>query len=408
MVLSMPVFHPRQPNTVLLKAGIALDDWLIGRMRDNLVREVYIQYPKLEFLAEYVSPSVMAAREHVAEVLGEAFNDLSGDVAAELDYFRYRAGVVSLLEKLAENPRAALFIDEMAEHDRPLLQHSTAVCYLSVLMGLRLEPYLVLERGRLAASAARDVAPLGVGAMLHDVGMLRLDPETLRRWDATRNEADPAWREHVRLGYDLVKGRIDPSAAVAVLHHHQRYDGSGFPDARSFQGEPVPLAGQEIHIFPRVVAVADAFDRARTTPTGARVPIVRALKRTLLGPGRGGLDPIVLRALAAVVPPYAPGTIVELSDRTSGVVTAWRPTDPCSPTIAPIIQPGDRMDIDLDACIDLREREDLCVARVDGQDVRADNFYPRTAGEFDLDRTLKALTNAAVDEDEPPAKARAG
>ena len=64
-------------------------------------------------------------------------------------------------------------------------------------------------------------------------------------------------RGHVQIGYDLVS-RIPflRDAAVLVLSHHERYDGTGYP--RGLQGEQIPLSA-------RIFVVADAFD-ARTSP----------------------------------------------------------------------------------------------------------------------------------------------
>lgn len=404
MALAMPVFHPRSPNTVLLKAGVTLDERLIGRLRDNLVGAVYIRYPKLAFLSQYISPGVAAAREHMTGLVAEAVDAL--EVDANLDYYRYRSGVVALIEKLSDNPRAALFMDEMGINDRPLLRHSAATSYLAVLMGLKLESYLVHERSRLAATAARDVVPLGVGAMLHDVGMLRLAPSTLRYWDEHKDESDPEWQEHARLGYDLVKGKIEPSAAVVVLHHHQRFDGKGFPAVRRPDSPPQPLAGSDIHIYARIAAVADAFDRAMLPSEDGRVPTVAAIRDVVLGKQRGRFDAMVLRALVAVVPPYAPGSLITLTDGTRGVVTAWTPIDPCSPTIMPAtVDDAGTIEVDIDREIDLRRHDELEIAEIDGHDVREHNFYPRSSAEFDLDRALKALINAAADHDTPTAKA---
>lgn len=402
MALAMPVFHPRSPNTVLLKADVTLDERLIGRLRDNLVGAVYIRYPKLAFLSQYVSPGVAAAREHMTGLVAEAVDAL--EVDAHLDYYRYRSGVVSLIEKLADNPRAALFMDEMGVNDRPLLRHSAAASYLAVLMGLKLESYLVHERSRLAATAARDVVPLGVGAMLHDVGMLRLAPSTLRYWDEHRDDSDPEWQEHARLGYDLVKGKVEPSAAVVVLHHHQRFDGKGFPAVGRPDSPPQPLAGSDIHIYARIVAVADAFDRALVPSETERRPVVQALREVVLGKQRGRFDSMVLRALVAVVPPYAPGSLVTLTDGTHGVVASWTPIDPCSPTIVPAaIDDDGAIEVDVDREIDLRNEKELEVERIDGHDVWEHNFYPRSSAEFDLDRALKALINAAADHETPAA-----
>ena len=81
-----------------------------------------------------------------------------------------------------------------------------------------------------------------------------------------RDETDEQWRKHVLVGFALVKGRLPATASAAVLHHHQRMDGSGFPERQRGFGPPTALRGEEIHIFSRIVAMADVFDRFRNPP----------------------------------------------------------------------------------------------------------------------------------------------
>src|ERR1044071_1838037 len=134
-----------------------------------------------------------------------------------------------VLNCLLAKPAAAVFIQELAGREQPTLRHASNVCLMSILMGLKLDDYLIAERSWLGPTAARDVTSLGVGAMLHDIGMLRLDPAVIRKWNHTQDQSDPEWRRHVMVGFEMVKDAIGPAAAAGVLHHHQRYDGSGFP-----------------------------------------------------------------------------------------------------------------------------------------------------------------------------------
>ena len=75
------------------------------------------------------------------------------------------------------------------------------------------------------------------------------------KYEASGDESDPAWREHPALGYRLVRGKVSATAASTVLHHHQHYDGSGFAGADF----PV-MRNKRIHIFARIVTVAEQFD----------------------------------------------------------------------------------------------------------------------------------------------------
>src|SRR5262249_47031041 len=150
----------------------------------------------------------------------------SGGGFAKLEYGDYRAAISGVMSHLLANPAAAVFIQELAGSEEPVLRHATNVCLLSILMGLKLDDYLIAERTRLSGYAARDVTSLGVGAMLHDIGMLRLDPAVVQRWNRWFDESDQEWRRHVTIGFEMVKDAIGPAAAAGVLHHHQKYDGS--------------------------------------------------------------------------------------------------------------------------------------------------------------------------------------
>lgn len=402
MVLALPVFQPRRPDTVLLAPGITLDEQLIERLVENNLREVWIRYPGMDFLAEYINPAVFEAQARLSARVAEVFDALSADAHARLEYLRYRDAIVSLVDRLLAMPRSALFVQEMTDTTRPGLAHSSNVAFLSILMGIKLENYLVSQRTRLRAWNARDVTNLGVGAMMHDVGMLRLAPDTLERWYRTHDEADPAWRAHVEVGYEMVKGNIEPTAAAAVRHHHQKFDGTGFPRRRAPGGQEQPYAGQDIHIFARIIAAADIFDRLKHPEpigagTGKPVPTVRVLRQMQQSPYRDWIDPMVFKSLLAVTPAYAPGTLVELSNGIRGVVAEWFPEDPCRPTVLEV-DPAVGADFDHPPRkLVLRGQTAMTVVSAEDQEVRGDNFYPSFPGEFDLHLAGKMLFNSMAE-----------
>src|SRR5690349_9315137 len=97
MVLGVPLYHPLRPGTILLRAGVALDEHTIARLREMRLREVWIRYPSLDFIAEYVNPAVLGAAHAVAEKISTAFDQVLADARAELDFFAYRDAVAALL-----------------------------------------------------------------------------------------------------------------------------------------------------------------------------------------------------------------------------------------------------------------------------------------------------------------------
>lgn len=92
-------------------------------------------------------------------------------------------------------------------------------------------------------------------ALLHDIGKIGVNAAILNKPGALLDEERALVQAHVRIGYDLL--RTVPAldgVAVAVLHHHERYDGGGYPHG---------LAGEAIPLPARIVAVADAYATMR-------------------------------------------------------------------------------------------------------------------------------------------------
>jgi diguanylate cyclase (GGDEF)-like protein/putative nucleotidyltransferase with HDIG domain len=149
--------------------------------------------------------------------------------------------------------------------------------------------------GRIAAKLGLSetvVLRCRLGGWLHDIGKLAISDRVLQ--DAvTSEEARAVLRTHVDRGAELV-GRLTAlgDAVAAVRHHHERYDGGGYPDG---------LAGDEIPIDARIVAAADAWS-AMTTGRAYQVALDRdqALDQLRASAGRS-LDPDVVAALSAVV-----------------------------------------------------------------------------------------------------------
>lgn len=401
MTLAMPVYHPEQMSTVLLRAGARLERRSVDRMREMRVPQVWIDYPKLSMISRFVSPGVMKSRAVMSNEVCMALEAASGSAHARLDFPAYKTAMGGLVQKLIFNTESAIFVGELVDAGQPAVRHGANVGFISLLMGLRLGFYLIRERKHTSGAVAKDVTSLGVAAMLHDVGMTRLPPEVLARFRETHDERDPEWRQHVKIGYQMVRGQIEPSAAVCVLHHHQRYDGSGFPKRKTLQGDRVPIVGDDIHIYARIIAAADIYDRAVNPASNPGdevlelpgVPPVVALHRFVRGDSKGLIDPVVLRALLSVCPAYAPGTMVRLSNGVDGVVTDWSPLDPCRPVVHQVARFEDD---ELGERFDLRRHTDLSIMETEGIPVTESNFYPETPQEFDLMHVEKAMMNGAI------------
>jgi diguanylate cyclase (GGDEF)-like protein/putative nucleotidyltransferase with HDIG domain len=97
----------------------------------------------------------------------------------------------------------------------------------------------------------RQLERIRVAALLHDVGKISVPDVVLHKPGALATSEQAVMREHVTVGRDLLVAAGFAEEATWVLHHHERYDGEGYPDA---------LSGEEIPFESRIIAVADAFE----------------------------------------------------------------------------------------------------------------------------------------------------
>jgi putative nucleotidyltransferase with HDIG domain len=139
--------------------------------------------------------------------------------------------------------------------------------------------------GRELGVAAEDLQRLHFGALLHDIGYLKLDRAL--HYDAAQCKSHPL------LGHRMLSRiRLWEEVAPIVLYHHEWFDGSGYPEQRA--GEDIPLSA-------RIVAVADAFDKLTHEDfEGPVLGVQDALAK--IGERKGQqFDPEVVDALVAIV-----------------------------------------------------------------------------------------------------------
>ena len=111
---------------------------------------------------------------------------------------------------------------------------------------------LTLSMLRLLNLTEAEKTTIAIGAFLHDIGKLAIDEVLLNKSEALTPQEYAIIQCHPVYGADiLTRYGWMPDAAALVYHHHERWDGEGYPDQ---------LAGEAIPLGARIIAIADAFD----------------------------------------------------------------------------------------------------------------------------------------------------
>lgn len=156
----------------------------------------------------------------------------------------------------------------------------------------RVANYSLLLAQRLGLSASEQTR-IHIGAHLHDIGKIGIPDAILNKSGRLTDREFSIIRQHPVLGENIVsKVKILHSIAAIVRHHHERFDGNGYPDG---------ISGYQISLGARIVAVADALDAMISArpyrPALSFADAIAEIRRC-----RGGqFDPDVVEALLGLV-----------------------------------------------------------------------------------------------------------
>ncbi len=335
MILAASIPHPSLSGHPLLMADYVLDDKAIARLPHYGVKGVWIKHPGFDFLDSKITTDIPESRLRLYQHIKSSFSSMSEKTASAFDLRFYRELAFELIQQLVSNRDHAVWAERILNEPDELFNHSANVTYLAMILGMNLRNYISHERKYVDRRLAQDLTNLGIGAMLHDVGKIDLPPALRRAHVLDDHEDEEGYRSHPVRGFELLRGRLQSTAAGILLHHHQRYDGKGFPEptCTNLERHPEPLRGHRIHVFCRIVAVANVLDGMMTICETKGQPKVAALAALQSPEIRNMLDPVAFAAAIRCIPPFPAGTCVTLSDGREAVVIDLNARQPCQPVV---------------------------------------------------------------------------
>ena len=168
---------------------------------------------------------------------------------------------------------------------------------------------------------------LCVSSLVHDIGYLKLSKEVINKpAKLTREEYDLV-KKHTIHGVELLN-KIEgmPECASEVVHqHHERVDGSGYPDGKR---------GDEISDYAKIVAIAEVYEAITHPRPYRREKIIpyQAVK-TIVQEERNSFEPALVKVFLNSVSPYPPGSFVLLNNGVIGRVISVNKTLPLRPVV---------------------------------------------------------------------------
>lgn len=210
------------------------------------------------------------------------------------------AGDVS--DSLQRNPHALISLARLKTKDDYTYLHSVAVAALCAALARQLG---------LSPEEIREAALAG---LLHDLGKAAIALDILNKPGRLTPEEFAQVQAHPRAGYEMLRqaGVRSEMALDVCLHHHEKIDGSGYPDR---------LKGEAISLYAKMGAVCDVYDAITSDrPYKAGWPPAESLRKMALWAKEGHFDERIFQAFVKCVGIYPTGSLVRLQSGRLGVV----------------------------------------------------------------------------------------
>ena len=260
------------------------------------------------------SPQSFSAELAQARLIRDQARDFVRNIQADaragnpLDEQDARELVVQMMASVSRNPDALVWFTNLKNRDEYTALHSINVCMLSVA--------LATVRGEPEA----DVEEMGVGALLHDVGKMKVPMDILHKPARLSAAEFAVIKQHPQYGVQLLEqgSQLSRESLRIVREHHERLNGHGYPDG---------LTGDEISHYAQIVAIADVYDAMTSDRVyqDSRAPgeVMKLMSRS-----QGDFNPTLLNEFVHTLGAYPVGSLIELNTGEVGFVVPGEERQP--------------------------------------------------------------------------------
>ncbi|HWP97546.1 MAG TPA: HD-GYP domain-containing protein, partial [Syntrophomonadaceae bacterium] len=294
----------------LLTENTRLTPSYIQRMQNMNIRSIYIKDGLTDIeVPEIVSERVLLA---VSKTLSESVKALSNRKLMNIGSIK--KSVALLVEDIMSNRHLLIQLEDIRTFDDYLFMHSINVAIFSIMTGLTM------------GYPESKLMDLGLGALLHDIGMTMIDQSVLNKTTPLTPEENELIMTHPEVGFNILRTyrEVSTTSAHIAYQHHERMSGTGYPRR---------LDGKQILEYARIVTVVDTFDAVISDRPFRNGYSVNEAMTILTKLSDNYFDPQVLEAFTTNVAVYPVGTLLMLNTGHLAVVTSVSKTNASQPVV---------------------------------------------------------------------------
>lgn len=318
-------------GAIIVAENTILDTHLIKKL-DNLgYSKVKVFEDSPEMIVSDDAELFKAQYNENVDMVKYLLHDISVGKNVNIDAVRNVSD--SIIVRINENRDIVGCINAIRDVDQYTYAHSVNVSLLCMLIGKWLK--LDMEKIKLLVQAG----------LLHDIGKSKISKDIINKPGALTAEEYEEIKKHCTIGYRTLSSdsHFSKDVCAAVLMHHEREDGSGYP---------IGAKGNQIHEFAKIIAVADIYDAMTSKRVykdkGSPFEVFAMMENEAFGV----LDTKVVRAFLSNIASYYIGDFVILNNGEIGEIIYINPNH----ISQPLVKSGNRyLDLSIDTKIKIQE-----------------------------------------------------
>ncbi len=265
-----------------------------GRHKDVSLEATYSQFRRHLLRAREIQ---LKARRYIDRTLEDV------RLGHGVDTQTARELVSDLAEQVVKSPDALVWLTHLKKRDEYTATHCINVCVLA------------LTFGRFLGLKMDSMFRLGMGALLHDLGKMRVPDGILNKPGRLTEDEFQQMRAHPELGHGLLMESSDlPSESLdIILHHHERMDGRGYPDG---------LYDPHINRLTKIVSIVDVYDAVTSDRAYHDGMSPASALKNMYNWAPNNFDLQLMEGFIRCIGIYPIGSIVQLNTGEVGVIVA--------------------------------------------------------------------------------------
>ncbi len=308
-VIDMP-----SANETIEHNATRLVDVAVQKDLAKLMRETSVQYRELQLewgTAKEVFDTSVA-------IVSNTIESVKSGKEINPEYFQQAASAIS--RSVLRNKDALTWLGKFRDVNSYLYEHSVNS---AILMGIF---------AHAAGLNQLQVEQCITGALLHDLGEAKVEKSLMESPRPLTPDEFNEIKRHVEFGEELVKevDMVDDIAISIIREHHERFDGSGYPNG---------TAGKDISLFGRMFAIVDTFDAVTNNRAYKDAVPSSVGMKTLLECCNSHFDEALVHQFIKCMGIYPTGSLIKLSNGLLAVVIAQVPGAPLKPLVKTVYNP---------------------------------------------------------------------